>query len=57
MVRGFDTRKIQFRLSRARSMGEWYPLYCSPVIMNEKVAGAKWEIIELSLKDLCRNDL
>lgn len=57
MVKGFDARKIQFRLNRARSMGEFYPFYHSPVIANEKVAGCKWEVTDFFFKEICRNDL
>lgn len=37
MVKAFDCRKIQFRLSRTRTLGEYYPVYVSSVIINDRV--------------------
>ena len=57
MVKGFEARKIQYRLSRARSMGEFYPFHLSAVIQNDKVAGGKWDVEKFFFKEICRNDI
>lgn len=39
-------------------MGEFYPVYVSPVILNDnRVKGCQWEIEEFPIRELCRNDL
>lgn len=37
-------------------MGEFYPLYCSEVIINEKVFGSRFEVTDFAMKEICRND-
>ena len=37
-------------------MGEFYPFYHSPVMINS-AQGSKWDLVEFPVKDICRNDL
>ena len=56
MVKGFEARRIQYRLARARSMGEFYPFYSSTVLANDRITGTKWEVTDFYFKEICRND-
>ena len=38
-------------------MGEFFSMYTSEVIMNDRTHGAKWELIDMPAKELCRNDM
>lgn len=38
-------------------MGEFYPLYVSEQIPNDRTVGAKWDLIEIPAKELNRNDM
>ena len=38
-------------------MGEFYPCYVSPLIVNDKVKGSKWDTFDIPLREICRNDL
>ena len=56
MLKGVEARRVQYRLCRARSMGEFCPIYASEVLANDKNGGSKWEVTDFLYKDICRND-